>query len=554
MYLDKRSNQLLMEIFKSPSTTIDDLQKEFNLTSRQINYSFSKLNNWLKENDYSEIQRNGNHFIISSDLSQALFDENATHVNQYVFKNSERAHLIILILGSHTEELSLNHLISDLEVSKNTALRDLKLAQKSLNEYELLIKYSRKVGYFIDGDELNLRRALMASLEYFIRNINGEHVIRRFLKIDHYKINSWRKRLEQVEKYLEYQFVDQRMQILPYILEIIFRRIEMGRSIQETFFIDFEDLKGTKEYEAAGILIDSHPEVSDLEYIYVALQMLISSVFTDDCLTFAGSVALKQALEQLLTEFEKRACIQLVKKKDLMKKLYIHMKPAYYRIKYKLHLKSDYTLLESTDQQFQNMDEMIKLSLTPLETFMGTKIPEKEISFIKLLIVSHLMRTEEFLQTKLKAVVICLNGTSISKMMEQTLRDLFPELFFYQVMGIREFEKTKLKYDIVFSSVPVETDKHFFFMHPIINEKERSVLRERVMKSLSIVSNNQLGGNKVNDIMMIIAPYIELRNVKKLKKGLEHYFEVDESKSCICTIYDSTCDHKLLCIKRRHNT
>ena len=160
------------------------------------------------------------------------------------------------------------------------------------------------------------------------------------------------------------------------------------------------------------------------------------------------------------------------------------------------------------------------------------------------------MRTEEFLQTKLKAVVICLNGTSISRIMEQTLRDLFPEFFFYQVMGIREFEKTKVKYDIVFSSVPMEIEEHFFFIHPIINEKERLALRERVMSTFSVVSNKQINAKKVSDIMTVIAPYIEMTNEKKLKKVLEHHFEVDENKGCACTIFGATCDHKLLCMKR----
>jgi len=546
MYLDERSNQLLMEVFKNPMITSNDLREKFNLTYRQIDYSFRKINSWLKESGYPEICRDGNgHFIVTLDLSRALYDEKANSTNQYIFKDNERANLIILMLGSHTEELSLNHLISDLEVSKNTVLRDLKLAQKNLDEYGLSIKYSRMTGYFIDGGESNQRRALMASLEKLIANFQGEDVLRRFLKIDHYKINSWRKKIEQAENHLNYHFVDHRMQILPYILEIVLRRIEMGRVIQEEGLISYEELKGTKEYEATRILIDDHVDIPDIEYTYVTLQLLISSTFADHYLKFEAGTQLKQALEEMLTEFEKKAFIQLIKKEDLLGKLYIHMKPAYYRIKYGLHLKPDYTMLAHVYQEFQNIDELVISSLTPLEAFIGAKIPKEEGAFITLFIASHLMKTEEFLQTRLKAVVVCLSGISISNLMEQTLRNLFPGFFFYQVMSIREFEKTKVNYDIVFSSVPLETEKHFFFIHPIINEKEQSALRKRVIESLAIVSQSQ---HKI--VMELIAPYVEVKNEKKLKEILKHHFETDKQKGCFCTTFESTCDHALLCPKR----
>ena len=546
MYLDERSNQLLMEVFKNPMMTISDLRKKFNLTYRQIDYSFRKINSWLKESGYPEISRDENgHFLITLDLSRALYDEKANYTNQYIFKDSERANLIILMLGSHTEELSLNHLISDLEVSKNTVLRDLKLAQKNLDEYGLSIKYSRREGYFIDGEESDLRRSLMLSLEKLIVNFQGEDVLRRFLKIDHYKIYSWRKKIEQAENHLNYHFVDHRMQILPYILEIVLRRIEMGKVIQKEGLIGYEELKGTKEYEATRILISDHADIPDMECTYVTLQLLISSTFADHYLKFEAATQLKQALDEMLIEFEKKAFIQLVKKEDLLEKLYIHMKPAYYRIKYGLHLKPDYTMLAHVYQEFQNIDELVTSSLAPLEAFIGAKIPEEEGAFITLFIASHLMKAEEFLQTRLKAVIVCLSGISISSLMEQTLRNLFPEFFFYQVMSIREFEKTKVNYDIVFSSVPLETEKHFFFIHPIINEKEQSALRKRVLKSLAIVSQSQH-----KTVMELISPYVEVKNEKKLKEILKHHFETDKHKGCFCTSFETVCDHALLCPKR----
>ncbi|MCH3176457.1 helix-turn-helix domain-containing protein, partial [Listeria monocytogenes] len=79
----------------------------------------------------------------------------------YIPSEKERASLIILMLTTGSDELSLNHFISELEVSKHTVLRDLKLVQKTLDKFNLEVKYSRLRGYLIDGDEWNQRTALI---------------------------------------------------------------------------------------------------------------------------------------------------------------------------------------------------------------------------------------------------------------------------------------------------------------------------------------------------------------------------------------------------------
>ncbi|MCL1989657.1 MAG: transcription antiterminator [Defluviitaleaceae bacterium] len=542
MYLDERSNQLLIEVFKNPMSTTHDLQKKFDLTYRQIMYSFRKINNWLKESGYSEVCRDEQgRFIVGSDLSQALCDEKKTPTSRYIFKHNERVHLIILMLGFQTEELSLNHLIGDLEVSKNTILRDLKSVQKSLDAEGLVVKYSRQAGYFIDGDEWSQRRVLMASLDYLVASFQGEDVLRQFLKMDADQVHHWKQKLERVEQHLTYRFTDQRLQIFPYLLEVMFRRIALGKTVQDIFLIDYEDLRGTTEYEVTRMLIDDHMVIPDIEYCYITLQLLTSSAITNQYLTFAAADQLKVALKAVLTTFEKKSAVNLVEKDVLLESLYHHMKPAYYRIKYGFHLQPDYTVLAHSRQHYQQIDQLVQASLTPLETVIGMTIPETERIFITFLIVSHVMKIEESFSVKLKAIIVCSSRPAIAKMMEQTLRNLFPEFFFYDVMSYRAFEQIEVTYDIVFASIPMEIEKLFFFVDPCLDEKAQSDLRKRVMHSSSMVSQSQ---TKANEMMQLIAPHIEVTNPKKLQKALEAHFATEEANGCFCTICGSTCVHR----------
>ena len=558
MYLDKRSNQLLVEVLKNPMITVGELQTRFDLSNRQIDYSFGKINSWLEESNHPAITRDEKGgFIVAPNLSKALHNERANHLNQYIFKGIERINLIILMLGHQEEELSLHHLMFALGVSKNTVLRDLKLTQESLEGYELSIHYSRKGGYTITGDELDQRRALVASLEYCITIFHGEDVLKKFLNIDSGAVEQWRRKLEQVEKCLNYRFIDQHMQILPYILEMILRRIGLNKTISESLlkdyeaFMEYEALMKTDEYRAAKALIKGLAHVPHMEHLYITLQLLISSVTSEHYIDFKEAAKLREVLEGIVSKFEKEKSIQLVQKEELLKKLYVHIRPMYYRGRYFLHLKSDYTVVDYGDQQFQRIEEMVCLNLSPLEEFIGSKIPEGEKIFIKLLIASHFMRADSCLYTRMKAVVVCASGASVSRIMEQTLMELFPEFFFYQAMSVREFEETNLDYDLVFSSVSMEIKEPFFFINPIINEKEQLALRKRVMRPYSSNSSKeQLDEKKADDIMALIMPYVDTKNEKKLKKLLKHHFEKDASEDCFCTVFGAECDYKLLCLRR----
>ncbi|MBA3926205.1 BglG family transcription antiterminator [Listeria rustica] len=517
MYLDERSNVLLKEILRHPNISNAKLQEKFGLTRRQVDYSFQKVNQWLEEQAYPKIHRSANgRFVVEPDLFQLVEGTaNGEEEDRYILSEKERASLIILMLSTSQEELSLNHFISELEVSKNTVLRDLKGVQAIFDTFGLEVHYSRMNGYQVCGDEWNQRSALIYAAGHIISSYNGEQLLRHFMQIETARVEQIRDHLVAVEVQLNLTFIDNKMQILPYILESIFRRIRKGQRITTEFLIDFNELSDTQEYGAAKLLIEDEPYISETERLYISLQLLTSNVLPKNDLTNETSPRLKMAVAQVLSEFEKKACIQFVDKDSLLEKLFAHIKPAYYRIKY--HLTTDYSLLDKIDQEFEAVHYIVKQSLKPLEKFIGTRIPENESIFITLFIGGHLIDTTERLQTRLKAVVVCPNGLSISRLMEKTLRSLFPEIFFYQAMSIREFERTNVRYDLIFSAVPLQSDKKIFLINQLMDEQERLELRRRVMRTVYMVGES---GVSVEQLMRAVEKYADVQDKERLARAL----------------------------------
>lgn len=521
MYLDERSNLIFKEVLSNPDISNVKLENKYALSRRQVSYSFNKINNWLEDNNYPTIRRtNSGKFIISPiliDLFAEKVGESASA--NYILSEKERAQLILLLLLSSEEELSLAHFSIELEVSKNTVLRDIKYTQILVRTYQLEIVYSRMYGYDIIGSEWNKRKLLVKVLQVIMGFYKGEQYIQRVILISSEEIEKIKMQMEDVEKQLHLQFIDEKMKLLPYIIAILLKRIKKGKLITDSYHIDYEELSDTKEYEAAEILIQGVGKIPKVERLFITLQLLTSNVLSTQFLTDKEIPQLTRSLRDSLDLFEKKACITLKGKEELLNKLVLHMKPAYYRIKY--HLTTDYTLIEKVSEEFEAIHYIVKDAIKPFEQYIGCEIPESEIMFITIFIGGHLINSGERIQAKKKAVVVCPNGVSISHLMEHTLRDLFPEFYFYQALSIREFEKLEFEYDLVFSPVPLQTDKHLFIIDQFISDFEKLQLRQRVMKGIFGLDSSVIN---IEQLINVIEKHAKVEEKQLLEKALQNYF------------------------------
>lgn len=524
MYLDERSNQLLNEVLANPEISNTILEDKYQLSRRQVSYSFKKINDWLDGKNYPTIKRtNSGKFIINPKLIDLLAKKSESTNSKYIPSEKERAQLILLMILS-SEDLSLVHFTAALEISKNTVLRDLKYAQTIINSYQLEIVYSRVRGYELSGSEWDKRKLLVDLLPSIFSIYNGEGFVQELIQISNEEINEIKKQVDEVEARLGQKFTDEKIKILPYSIAILLKRIKRGKLITDAYHIDYNELSDTKEYEAAELLIQNIKEIPESERLYITLQLLISNVLSSQLLTDEVLPQLRKALDDCLYLFEKKACITLKDKEVLLQRLMQHMKPAYYRMKYQLT--TNYSVIEKISDQFEAAHFIVKDSIKPLEEFIESELPETEIMFITIYIGGHLINIGETIHIKKKAVVVCPNGISISKLMENTLRELFPEFYFYDALSVREFEQMEMESDLVFSPVPLQTDKNLFIVERFISDFEKVQLRQRVMNKIFGLNTSIIN---VDQIMNIIEKFVKIDDKQPLANALQEYFAIKET-------------------------
>ncbi|ASN04567.1 BglG family transcription antiterminator [Virgibacillus necropolis] len=527
MSLNDRSKKILDELVSNPSITSTALEKKYNVTRRQLGYSFNKINDWLMSKNLPVIERTRQgHFIINQSVFTRLNgEEKSVPVDTSLLSENQRVHLIIMMLLSYKEELSLSHFTIELDVSKNTVLSDLKQVQNYLSDYDLIIRYSRKSGYLIEGKEFQVRKLLIHVTYQLLQMNNGKNRIKELTSIQRENVNEFTKRIEKVENKLNLKFTDEKMETMPYVLILLLRRIEKGNEI-DSFSIEYEELSDTKEYLATEEILYDFKEIPVAERLFITLHLLTTNVYSSEFLIEESIPNLVPATDNMLRLFEKSACIYLQDRELLMDKLLQHIKPAYYRIKYQLT--GTVTIQDSLSKEFKELHHLVKRSIGPLVDLIGNEIPESETTYITMLIGGWMTRQGDSIDKKVKAIVVCPQGVSVSKLMFNELRELFPEFIFLDSLSVREFLSYKLEYDIVFSPTFLETEKTLFISRAFLGREEKYRLRKQVMLELHGYIPNDIN---VTHLIDIINNYAVIENKKALTEELHMYINRDEASS-----------------------
>ena len=272
MYLDERSEWILNDILAENKIHTKELCKKYNISLRQLMYSVEKINEYLVEKKEEPVIKSRMGELQVSKNSRKILDQWLKEMNNknYVPSELERSQLIMFMVITMEEELSLQHFVSELKVSKNTILSDLKIVRKDLKKYSCELQYTRLKGYFIKGNEFDIRKVLIELVNLILNIPYGKYMMEHIAKVtkeELQKVTDW---LEAIERDLKISYTDDKMESTPYTVALIYRRIENGHYIKEDDMI-FQELYDTKEYAFAEKLLSSIGEVPRQERFFICL-------------------------------------------------------------------------------------------------------------------------------------------------------------------------------------------------------------------------------------------------------------------------------------------
>lgn len=247
--LDDRSLQIIESLLQISIIFKQDIMDQFCLTKRQLDYSFDKINDWIKANNHLPIRFINDQVIVDRDtytfLIKVINSGDGQAINNYILSNQERNDYIYLLLFIQDDYLSADHFVDSLEVSKTTFFKNLNELKDNLKEYEIEIAYDRKKGYFLSGYEHNLRNKMLQIILYYLNVESNKKFLNYFIKQeDLLEFQDTLNFIIELSEQLSVKFVENRL--IEFVYSFIFLKERFQITIDDSK--EIKDLEDTEEY------------------------------------------------------------------------------------------------------------------------------------------------------------------------------------------------------------------------------------------------------------------------------------------------------------------
>lgn len=516
MILDERSAGILQLLQQSSALTMVELETHMELTRRQLQYSINKINDWLVHHGYSAISYDRQVGYYLTDIIRAEDVPVKLTKRSYLFSEGDREKVFGLLLLLSKESLSVYHFQSIASVSRNTVLKDLQRLKSKLHAYKLSIEYSKKDGYVIKGSNHRKRHLIEEWLPEVLHSPSHLLIIQCIWEDHTEQLEQIRQQLEKIEHQLAISFADERLQELTYLILCTDQLIGKGAtlSVQQSW----EELTGTQEYQLVKQMVQSsafEQEWSQNECLYATLHLL-SMNRTRDISPLQEDKVIQQLIREIVSEFERWACVSLQDQELLYQQLYVHLRPAYYRMLYGISLINQMT--ERIQKVYPELHHLTHKALIPLEKSIGVKVPEDEAAYFTIHFGGWLRRQGTVLDDRKRAIVVCANGIGISHILMYTLREMFPDILFLDALSVRDMANYTLRYDLVFSTVHLRTSAPLFVVPPIMEIPDKQKLRQQVMQELYGYTIEKVD---TASLLKVIGQHATILQPEELEKALQ---------------------------------
>ncbi|OKP67697.1 transcriptional antiterminator BglG [Paenibacillus sp. P3E] len=526
MVLDERSASLLRLLQQSSVLNMAELEAQTGLTRRQVQYGIGKANDWLKSHGYRPISydRKAGYYLTDK-IGEEDLPERLTK-RTYVFSETDREKVFYLMLLLSQEPLSVYHFQSITGVSRNTVLKDLQRLKTKMQQHHLQIQYSKQEGYFIQGDSNN-KRYFIEQLIHDVLHSTSNHLIIQCIWGDREEqILLVQRQLEQMERELGIAFTDERLQELTFLFVCTDQLIAKGETLYAN--LSWEPLIFTKEYEIVERMTQQslfQSVWSQKECLYATLHLLSMNKTRDTSLLQEDHV-IQELILEIVDEFERLACVNLHNKELFYQQLYVHFRPAYYRMLYRNpHIN---TLKERIQKVYPELYHLTKKSLKPVERVIGCPVPQGEVAYFTTHFGGWLRRQGTTLDDRKRAIVVCANGIGISNILIYTLRELFPDILFLDALSVRDAANYGFAYDLVFSTVHLRTTATLFVVPPILEIQDKQKLRQQVMQELYGYTMQNLD---IEMMLKVVSQYATIHEPDQLESALQSHIYTHTQKT-----------------------
>ncbi|PLR91907.1 BglG family transcription antiterminator [Bacillus sp. T33-2] len=541
MALDQRSSAILSHLVQADSyVPVKELVDKFNISRRTIYYDVEKINGWLKDNKLplvSHVRTAG--FYLDKSAAEAIPEMlGKLKAWQYEYTTKERRAWLAIYVMAREAPLFLENLMGKTRVSRNTTIEDLKCLKDELTRFQLQLDFDRRDGYIVRGEEEEKRKAIVFYLQHVISDkhwqVSGP-VIPVFLSNggdenaqgvwEFEKLMAIEKILAESEKELNIQFTDEFVQSLAFRLMLFARRLSRGKRVTIDP-VEKEVLNESTAYQVAQRIAGKLAILFDINFpkdetLYITKHLLSSRIqFSEhSSIDMDDAHRLDEVVSKMVTDFQRYACVVFQDRVEMEKILLMHVKPAFYRVKYGLEVENNAT--EMIQRKYNDIFLITRKVIHHLEEAAGKEVNDNETALIAAHFGGWMRKTGAKPAIRKRALVVCTKGVGTSRLLQQQLEGLFSTIDIIGSVSLREYEQFDYDADFIFSTIPLDgKDKPVYVVSPILTDAEKENLLKQVNISMGTTTEQR---TSVEALISIMKKHGRINDLESLKKELKQY-------------------------------
>lgn len=447
---------------ESKPISLEDLSREFSVSTRTIRNELNEINTLLENDKLSpskNIRGQGVVLILNADERRRVDKIIESYSAEY-YNREERYLDLIFSIGFSQKKILLYEKEEQFAISKSTMDEDMRRIRQFLDKYEIQIVSDPKLGMIFTGQEHNIRTFLYDAVNQSLGLVvvgKNESVTNRKLEIFYQYVDN--HFIEQIDEIYNQTISDTQVDIYRYqailFSAICVRRIQKSNMIETSYLLDevSQDRQKISDFihELIRQLIPKGINENERNY----LKTLINKFEVDEEVSLLNWSASQLLTLQLIRYVEKNTGLTFSKEEpQLQDSLYRHVEGLLDRMRYNIQIVNP--LKEMIQTKYSNVYELIKSFSPYIFRATGKEITDDEIAFLTIhfsTMISVLNQNESY---EYKAVVICNHGLATGNLLAENLKELFP-INVVAVLSSRElYLIEKFDIDLIFATIPIE--------------------------------------------------------------------------------------------------
>ena len=500
--MDKRSNQILNQLLAGGRLQLAEISEKYQISERIVRKKIRELNDELNESGLPSVSINGEGILRFEVREEGLLEQIQTFIMNndfytYHLSKNERQTILAMLLLNQEKYVTAAWISEYISTSRNTVISDLNDLKDWFLKHNMKLVSQVQKGYIVEASEGDIRSGMLKLLEL---NLDEEkygamgafHVFGHLLL----KEIQYQGRYETIQKVLREEELrhdcflsDFSFSVAVYELLILAERVKKGKTLEQERQPDWENASLSSKYPLSRAVLDRLAEEFSLDipaaeaenFVFCLRRKSYLKSGTNNVDQLVIPVLIGEVIYRIISKFRINFYLDFA----LYDLLVDHMKSSVYRMSSGEVLENPFR--GEIEKGYPEVFSTVEECLTPLEDYLGVKVPRDEVSFLVMYFASMLERDklERMRERKVPAVLVCAMGRGTVQLMLAKLKQLEDVLEITDVRSSHELKDMgNINDQLVISTVafPDGEIQNILMVSPLLEQEDIYRIRRKATK------------------------------------------------------------------------